>query len=172
MKKKSDNKPPIIEKKPQKSSKDGNEDTGLQYGIFWGNWRSIKPTAQYLLALAKELVKWVEDDEEAFRIYKFLRLKKIPTNTYYRWKSSNEDLSDAHDFANMVIAERRERGAILRKYDTGAAFALLAKIDPEWKEMLEWKASLNKPDVNKTGSITVEMLDFPGSPLVPAKQSE
>jgi hypothetical protein len=169
IRKKSENKSISIPAEPRTPAKVREEEEGYKYGIFWGSWRQHTPSAEYLTGLAKELVKWVIQDEHAYRVEKFLINKCMPKKTYYRWLEKSEDLSDAHDFANMVIAERRESGAIEKRLDPGSALAMMPRLDPEWKEMMQWKASLNKQDVEKTASITVELVDFPSSPLVPVK---
>src|SRR5277367_5921150 len=145
------------------------ERKGSSISFLWGSWREKTPTEEYLKGLAKDMVEWVESDEDAFRLGRFFILKKLPKSTFERWKKNSEDLQYAVEFAKEVIAERRETGAIKRKYDTFAALRQMAHYDDDWKAIDQWNASLKQhADQLHTVKI-VNIPDIPDSPMVPEK---
>lgn len=148
------------------------EKRGNSISFLWGSWREKTPTDEYLKGLARDMVVWVQEDEDAFRLERFFRLKQVHKATFYRWKDKSEDLQQAVEFAKMVIAERRETGAIKKKYDTFAALRQMAHYDDDWKAVDQWNASLKQP-VDQINTVkVVNVPDMPNSPMVPEKTNE
>lgn len=173
MKKESENNPLTIprgKKKREKNVEPGAD--AYQKGVLWGSWRYTGPTPEFLKRLAEELKDRVKADDKTLTIERFLIEKEILLKTFTEWRHKSEVLQEAHDFARMVIADRRESGAIERRYDTSAAFFRMAEYSDAWKELSEWKARLRESISTPQGVTVVEIPEIPSSPMVPEKKSD
>lgn len=111
--------------------------------------------------LACDVVKWAVEDDEAFKMTQFFRKMKISSQTYYRWVKTFRVLKVANSVALEAIGDRREIGAIKRKYDAGFIASQMAKYDKSWwnleKQRAELKASTQqKGDSDITYKIIVD----------------
>ena len=60
------------------------------------------------------------------------------------------------DYAKMVVGARRERGAILKEYDSGMIKATMPNYDPEYRKLEEWRAQIKSTeDAKKSVSLVV-----------------
>ena len=138
----------------------------LHYGRQYG------PSKEYLETLGFELVEYVEKDPEVFKIKQFLALKRIPSSTYYEWLDQNEFLMTCHEFALMILGNRREGWAIQDNLNGPMLERSMPHYDDEWKKLHEWRAALTKGPEGQTGNITVVLDAVPSSPLVPEKPKD
>lgn len=103
----------------------------------------------------------------------FWNEKKINSRYYHLWKEKHPDLEQAYNYLLAKIAERRDLGAITRQYDGNYIKDSQPIYDPEYKALLEWKASLAKKEEGAgQGNITVVLEQFPESRLVPKKKAD
>jgi len=166
------NKPPTITEAQKKTPNRESVHEGYKVGILWGSWRERDPSQEFLTSLARELVRWVKEDEKAYRLEKFCIMKELHRGTLYKWSQKSEDLLRAIEMAKMVIAERRESGAIERRLDATAVFKVQAHYDEVYKEVVEWNSKLNNQDSLDSTQRIVVVERMPNSPLVPEKKDE
>lgn len=75
-------------------------------------------TDTFLEMLASTYIKWVKEETKCLLFTEFLQYQGIRREDFYRWLLRSEKLRQAHDFVIMVLCNRREVGAITRKYDS------------------------------------------------------
>lgn len=135
---------------------------------------SLKPINEVgIERLAEEIVCWARDDEEALKVTQFIFKKGISRAQWSKWCAKNPSLLEAHNTAKEIIGNRREIGALNRKFDPGTVNYTMPFYDSEWKAGLEWRASLKeKKDDTASGPQIVVMDRIPDSPLVPARDKD
>jgi len=117
----------------------------------------------FIEKLALELIMWARDNEDALKITQFYRLKGINSNDMKRWEERSDKLRAAHEFALMVIGDRREIGALKNKLNAGIVMKTMSLYDQNWWDLelkrteLKIKAK-EKPDSNT--HFTIVMEDF------------
>lgn len=118
----------------------------------------LKPITQASIErLSNELIQWsLKEDSLVFR--DFYDDKYIPEDTWYRWLNKYPELKAAHTLAKGRIGSRREKGALMRKYDGSLIVNSMPMYDNEWKELLSWKTSLK--DQSTSGSVTINLPDI------------
>lgn len=67
--------------------------------------------------VCKSLIEWVQDDN-SLRIDQFLYSRKLTRSKFYNWLKIYPKLQEYFDMAIMAIANRRDIGAMTRKYDS------------------------------------------------------
>jgi len=103
----------------------------------------MRPVSEaFLERLAKDMVDWAYNDDNALKITTFYISKGISATTMNRWYKRNEILKLAHDIALMIIGDRREIGAIKNKYNTSLVMSQMAKYDSSWWELEKKRAQL------------------------------
>jgi len=111
----------------------------------------MKPiTEAFINRFTNEMVTWAETNEDALFMGKFLRAKGISRWTLYEWVQKYHDIKQAYDTCLWILGERREHGAIIRKYDSSTIAATMPHYSTEWKQMIEWKSKLAK-DAEESG---------------------
>lgn len=104
-------------------------------------FQKVPVTDIYISRVAQDLIEWVRKDTSIV-FNGFLNEMGIGCDAYYAWKERSEDLSHAHAFAMRVLAERREAGAIRKKFDSGLVSYTMPHYDKKWKELVEWREGL------------------------------
>ena len=159
-------------KKPNPNIKDSNQsklcardkDSASKWLEDYKHMGSLKlqPVTEWFISrLALDLIAWSDDESEKsikqIRINQFLKTKKIPRRTFYDWCKKYEDLKDANEYALLALADKRESGAAVREYAENVLI-MMPKYDPEWKEIIAWKASLK--DQSNQGNVTIVLPDI------------
>ena len=125
----------------------------------------------YFDKLAEEWVDYVKNTDDVLFMGEYPIKKGMTRTTFDEWITRCPNLQRARVFVKDIIAIRREKGALMRKYDAGTVFKMQYKYDSDWKEMEEWRASMKEKVEGSSGSnITVVMERFPNSSLVPEKR--
>ncbi len=113
----------------------------------------------FIERIAHDMVTWAKKDT-SLRITQFFNELGIPNKMLYRWMEIYPSLRMAHDYTLSVIADRREVGAITKKYDGNYIKEMQPMYDPAYKSFLEWRAGLNK-EKDTLGNIKVVIERFP-----------
>jgi hypothetical protein len=121
--------------------------------------------------LATQMIAWCED-EEAFTMNQFYRMKGIQEKTFHRLMAKFPALQDAHDFALAALGDKREIGALKHKYDTGLVGRSMAVYSNAWRWLEEWRGEMRVKanEVESQQKITVVLDAFPSSELVPERK--
>lgn len=120
--------------------------------------------------IARELVAEVRSDEDMLKISQFLEKRGINRKTWSRWCANYQVIADAHDFALMVIGNRREVGVMTRKFDSASTSFMMTMYDVDWRENVALRAKLNSPEGLSSGQKFVVIERYPDSPLVPERK--
>ncbi len=122
--------------------------------------------------LARELVAEVRGNEQMLKVNEFLERRGINRRTWNGWLQKYEILSEAYNFALMVLGNRREIGVLTRKFDSGSTSLLMPLYDEDWRDALALKAKFSNPEgMIDSGPKFIIMEKFPDSPLVPTRPS-
>lgn len=117
----------------------------------------IPMTVEGIKLLADDLYIWAQDDESLIA-EEFYLLKGIDAKTFHNWMKRCPELKQAYAATKDIIAGRRERGALTRKYDAGTVRWTMPAYSKKYKKLEEWKAELGKKDDDKdTGTKVVIM---------------
>ena len=129
-------------------------------------------TTSTLDRICQELIEWVCKEEEAIKINQFLALKGIPYGTWHNWMEKSEKLKEYVAHAKMIIGNRRELGAITRKFDSGNTIFMMPAYDVDWEKMLRLRAEIAEKKENSKGPGWVIIEKAANTDMVPVKESE
>jgi len=87
-------------------------------------------------------------------------LKGISRTSFDSLCERNKVLKEARQVVRMIFGNRRELGAINRKYDAATVAFMMPHYDQDWKDMVEWKSKLKNEDQANKGNITIVMKDY------------
>jgi len=114
-------------------------------------------TEKRMNAIAHELYEWARDCATAYKISQFFSMKGIGANTWEGWLDKFEIIREAHSEALRMIGDRREIGAIEKKFEPGMIASSMAHYDKTWKRLAEWRAKLRtENEENKTKVVVIE----------------
>lgn len=126
-------------------------------------------TDGFIDRFSKELIDWAENDEKAIKISQFFSKKRIPSKTYYEWTNKYEPIRQAHELAKILIGNRREQGALERKYEASIVKQMMPYYDRDWRDIKSWESKLKEDsDINATKIVIMEK--FPETDKVPKKK--
>jgi len=130
-------------------------------------------TDEWIEQLAKDLVKWSTEDDEAFKLTQYYRSRGIGSDDMKRWCERSPKLKKAHTVALQALGDRREIGALKKKYDPGMTRTMMPRYDKDWKKIEEWRSTLRAKETAAGGGTKfVIMNDFPNSDKVPVKEEK
>jgi len=92
--------------------------------------------------LAVELFDWAVNDPDALILSEFFDIKGISPTYIARWKKRSPILKESCEIAKAVIANRREKGAIKRKFDSNFIYRTMPLYRKSFKELEKWRSSL------------------------------
>ena len=129
-------------------------------------------TTTSLERICDELVEWATKEDDAIKINQFLALKGIPYGTWHNWIEKNEILRNAVAHAKMIIGNRREYGAMTRKFEAGNTMYVMSLYDPDWEKMLRLRAEIADKKEDNKGVIFVAVPAIPNTEVVPVKEDD
>lgn len=119
----------------------------------------MKPiTRAFIDRLCVEINEWSKKDE-ALVLRDFWDAKDIPEDAFYRWARTYPEFRAAVDIAKGRIGSRREKSALVRKFDPGLVLTSMPMYDPTWKEFMQWKANL-KQEEHGLSKVVIEISDL------------
>lgn len=131
----------------------------------------LRPVTQMFLdEFGRDLMIWARDNDDALAVSQFYNSKGVHEQTYYDWVNKYPDFKMSHEMAMSLLADRREIGAIKKKYDAGMISTMMPAYRKDWKAMAEWRAKIKGEAEGDSGTKIVIMKDFPSSDLVPEKK--
>ncbi len=125
--------------------------------------------------LALEMLKWADEDPEAYKLSQFYVKKGIRESDINRLSERYPNLKEAKEWALVIIGNRRELGGIKKLLDSGMISRSMSHYDPVWKKIAEFNAELArrvKEGEEKSGPQFIIMERFDESPIVPQKATE
>lgn len=119
-----------------------------------------KPVSEaFIERLATDMVEWAKKDR-SLRITQFYNEMGIPSRYFYEWMKHYPKLALAHEYAMSMIADRRDIGAIEKKYDGSYIEKSFGMYDPAYRSFMEWKSKLAKQE-QAQGNVQVIIQKFP-----------
>lgn len=94
-------------------------------------------TEQTMERMGAKLYIWATENKAALRIHQFCTQEGISLVTLWRWREKSRAFDSYYKEALLAIADRRETGAITRKYDPSFIARSMQFYDPEWKDAEE-----------------------------------
>jgi hypothetical protein len=125
--------------------------------------------------LGQELIEWAyaTDSEKGIKIKQFLALKGIHDKTWNDWCTKYPSLREAHDYAKMILGNRREEGAITKKWDVGVFNFMQPMYDEDHMKMLKDREDLKKSADELEGSAKIVIMErFASVEEVPVKKED
>ncbi len=118
-------------------------------------------TDSYLERIARELVEWARTDDKALTLTQFFAERGIGYGVFYGWRDRYPIMKESMELALIFLANRREAGAVNKKYDASTIAFMMPHYSPEWKDMLEYKAALKaKHESQSQGNVLVQIAPF------------
>ena len=125
------------------------------------SYRQYPISDAFLYNLSLKLVEWADKNPEATKLNKFLTENKIHWATFDDWRKRNKDLDHAATFALRRIGDRREDGAMGRKYAENTVLRSMHFYDPDWKAGEEWRSKLNESSTAQASTFNIHMDKIP-----------
>ena len=116
-----------------------------EYKDFFTN-RMHPVTEAFLERISCELLEWAHNNPDAIRVEQFFLKKNIPLRTVGRWVDTYPNLKEAYDSADLVIAFRREEGAMRKGWNAQIVSKTMGMFDPRYKAFLEWESRLKSQE--------------------------
>lgn len=129
-------------------------------------------TTSTLDRYCKEIVEWARVTEDAIKIQQWLALKGISYDKWNDWCGKYPKLQRAHNSAKMHIGNRRELGAITRKFDSGNTMFMMPAYDPQWENMLRLRAEIAEKKDNQKAPGWVIIEKAATTDMVPIKEED
>lgn len=91
------------------------------------------------------MLEWASK-EDSLEITDFALEMKMHRSMLYRWVANYPDIGQAFEMTKLMIASRRKKGALTRKFDKDVVFKDLHKYDPEWLEINKYHSDMKKDE--------------------------
>lgn len=91
------------------------------------------------------LLEWASKDD-SLDITDFPLEMKMHRSMFYRWIATYQDIKEASEIAKLMLASRRKKGALTRKFDKDVVFKDLHKYDPEWLEINRYHSEMKRDE--------------------------
>jgi len=106
------------------------------------HFKQVPVSEGFIDRLFSDLVKEAYNDKEMLTLEDFYLKRGLSPDSYYKWVKKYPQAQRAHDVALLAIGNRRERGGLTRKYDSGLVSQSMAHYSKRWKQGIEWRESL------------------------------
>lgn len=120
-------------------------------------------------------IRWVEEELRQFalkvgdpegtsrevKIGHFLRPRGIDRRSFYTWIKCYPDLNELYQEVRVALGDRREQRGLERSYDSALVRTSMHKYDPEWREIDEFHATINKASTTQGNVINLTVVDQP-----------
>lgn len=133
--------------------------------LIWEEYLNLKTnqmapsTSQVIEQYGIKFYLWTKENKSALRMHEFCSEHGISRRTILRWRDKYPIFNQYYEEGMLNLADRREVGAINRKYDSNIITKSMAFYDPEWKEAEEWRAKISDGG-NDTGTKIVVIEKF------------
>jgi len=116
--------------------------------------RKVPTKKEYIELVARDLIEWSTNNDEARTINKFYRLRGIPLVTVDAWKKRNSFFAGAVQYAKMAIGSRREDEGLIRNMDPGFVFKSMSIYDKDYRDLKEWESKLKEKEASAGQPLT------------------
>ena len=166
--------PSTIKKSKQKTKV--KQKPGAYYEIYKDYFTGRKKPVpkRFIDKLGEDLVEWALKNNNALILTQFFLRKGIGSCTLYDWIKRFPDFKRSCEHAKQLIGNRREIGAITRKYEAGMIRTTMRLYSKDWKDLEDLRSDQRqKRDQTVTqNAIQWVMEKFPTTKEVPEKDDE
>lgn len=111
--------------------------------------------------IARDFLKWAMENDDALKVLPFFRERGISYDNLGRWRKRSKYFASAYQMAKEAIGDRRECGAIKRKYSEKTILSSMARYDKGWEKLEKWRSSLKKQEQDeKTTTFNINIPNF------------
>lgn len=121
--------------------------------------------------IAMKMIEFA-DRPTSLRVQDFWDEEKIDSKYYWKWKEGFPLLERAYAYCMSRVASRRDIGALKKEFDAGHVERHQVRYDPEYKEVVEWKAKLAHKEEGHQGNVTVVLESFGEHGRLPVMDKE
>jgi len=100
------------------------------------------------------ILEWASK-EDSLEITDFAIEMKMRRSTIYDWANKYPEIKEALDQARLMIASRRKKGALVRKFDKDVVFKDLHKYDPEWLEINKYHSDMKTEEAKQSHTFII-----------------
>ena len=123
-----------------------------EFNLLTGRQQPI--SEELIEAVGKQFFEWAEKDKEALTVHAFFRKKGLGWSTIRRWRLRSPIFAEYYLNGMNAIGDRRERGAIKRKYEPSMIRQTAHCFNPDYREAhyeeLKLKAELANKEANES----------------------
>lgn len=156
-----------VPKRNSKKRKSSDNSTIVKTRASLCDWRSrafsfMKPdqVEGSVNNICEEVLKYYEEHTNAHTIEQYLYAIKMPESTYRKLRGLYPQLQEAHDMVKMLLAVRREEGALQGSLTPQTVHFVQPYYSQTWRETAEWHAKL-KVQAEAAGKSNVEIIEMP-----------
>lgn len=129
----------------------------------------------FIEKLTQEYIDWA-NKTDSLVLSDFYNDLGITLSTFQGWLEKHECLSIAHKYAKRKVGNRREKGGLTKKLDSGMVERSMPMYEDSqsinsWTELKEWSTKLNEKEQDRQNQVVV-MPIYPNSDIVPKKDNE
>ncbi len=157
-----------MSKTPHNNTKKRKRATDSQEYLCTKSWRMVPYTDSFIESVGRELCEWVleeiEEDELKGRrltLNQFWRKRGIDHKSAEFWVGTRPIFARMVAFAREAIADKREIGAILKKFDSSTVAFIQPEYSEAWKQMTEWRNDLK----TKVAQASVQPIPYEANPV-------
>jgi hypothetical protein len=111
--------------------------------------------------LAEQLVEWALNDDNATKMRPFFNARGITTNDVKRWSKRSKKFELAFKIAKAAVGDRREHGALVKRYAEKMVMFTMHHYDDEWKNFDKYHAELRLAEEDsKPTNFTINIPSF------------
>lgn len=111
------------------------------------------------------LMEWAQKDD-SLEITDFALDMKMRREKIYLWAQKYPDIGAAYEQAKLMIASRRKKGALTKKFDKDVVFKDLHRYDPEWLEINKYHSDMKKEEEKQAHTFIINT----GKPKIVSKE--
>jgi hypothetical protein len=100
------------------------------------------------------MLEWASR-EDSLEITDFAIEMKMHRSMLYRWIGKWQDIKESFEIAKLMIASRRKKGALTRKFDKDVVFKDLHKYDSEWLEVNKYHSDMKKEEEKQSHTFII-----------------
>lgn len=123
----------------------------------WNEFRTKPMSERFIVKLGHEFVHWCKNSKSIIA-GQFFSEKGIDHRTYYRWMDRCPEFEKAYRHGLSILGNKREVGAIEKRYSEKMVMHRMHAYDPEWKDSDKYQASLrnNESNSNEPKIVVIE----------------
>ncbi len=110
-----------------------------------GSWRETPVSDQFLDKFCEDLIAW-SYQENAFCITQFLRYYGVREDLFYDWVHRHNKVKDAHWIAMTNLGDKREIGALTKKFDAGIVEKVMSVYSSIWATAEERRSKIKREE--------------------------